>query len=195
MAPQFDDELMLAYLHSLARTGKHAQALLGLSSPKQRKVLRKICNAILTGQIVTSKRDIEKLRKSKTFLRRIAASNQSASKFARNTPAVCLLVRIFLSKNENYAKVGLSPPGRMGKDQTPAAESSEGGRQKKHKCPSDGAEKSKKRRKMVQPPSSSSSSSSSGTDLTSSEEGEQEEEEKGKEPHRRDEGGEEPEEN
>jgi ribosomal protein L17 len=169
------DKTILHFLHLLTKNNSQTRELLKTSSPHQRSVLRKICNLIRLKKIVTTKSEVKKLMKGKTFIRKLLTSNEPAFKYARNSATISLVARIFLGKNENYAKIGLSPPRRMAENETRSAKDNQRRGQKDHKRRSNG-KKSKKGRKMATPDDSGPStsftiptSSSSSSDNSSNE--------------------------
>jgi hypothetical protein len=116
------DTTILHFLHMLTKNNTQAYQLLKTSTPRQRSVLRKICNLVYFEEIPIPSSERKKLRKitretykkyynkrKKNIFTKLLRSNVQAKEFVRNRVTIYLVVRIFLSKKENYAKIGLCP--------------------------------------------------------------------------------------
>lgn len=107
------------YLDFFSKDKRNILFALKFSQPKEIKKIKKLCSEVVRGKIEIGSKDIKKLKKHKTFLRKFVegkATRQALTQ-EKNCKAISNLIRIYMKniQNEEHERNSSGSPRRMGK--------------------------------------------------------------------------------
>ena len=107
------------YLDFFSKDKRNILFALKFSQPKEIKKIKKLCGEVVRGKIEIGSKDIKKLKKHKTFLRKFVegkATRQALTQ-EKNCKAISNLIRIYMKniQNEEHERNSSGSPRRMGK--------------------------------------------------------------------------------
>lgn len=113
---QVKDEITY-FLHLLARNSRQNIILLQHATKRQMAFLKHLAKQLLKGILQLPQKLFNKLKKSKLFIRSLAAGKTTVNILKKNYQTIRLIVQGFLS-NGSHTKASSGPARGMGKDST-----------------------------------------------------------------------------